>query len=247
MKNKTKDRIGEITYTKYNEYIKIIEYNGYSDMVVKFDNGFKIRTTYQHFKEGTIKNPYRKILYGIGYIGEGKFNKRSYQCWKNMFKRCYDDEYKKLKPTYDACVVCDKWHNYSNFSKWFEENYYKIENETMCLDKDILVKGNKIYSPETCIFVPNKINCLFTKSNSSRGKYPIGVNYNVEINKYQSRCSNGLGESISLGYFKTPEDAFEVYKINKENIIKKISDEYKDKIPQKLYVAMLRYEVEITD
>lgn len=247
MKNKDKNRVGESNYTKHNEYIEIIEYNGYSNIVVKIDGRFEIRSTYQHFKDGTIKNPYRKILYNIGYIGEGKYNRKSYQCWKNMFKRCYDDEYKKLKPTYETCTVCEEWHNYSNFSKWYEENYYKIDNETMCLDKDILVKGNKMYSPETCIFVPNKINCLFTKSNNSRGKYPIGVNYNSEISKYQSRCGNGLGKSISLGYYETPQEAFEAYKINKENIIKKAADEYKDKIPQKLYEAMYNWEVEITD
>lgn len=247
MKNKAKNRVGESNYTKHNEYIEIIEYNGYSDIVVKFDDGLEIRSTYQHFKDGAIKNPYRKILYNIGYIGEGKYNRRSCQCWKNMFKRCYDDEYKKLKPTYETCTVCEEWHNYSNFSKWYEENYYKIDNETMCLDKDILVKGNKMYSPETCIFVPIKINCLFTKSNNSRGKYPIGVNYNSEIRKYQSRCGNGLGKSISLGYYETPQEAFEAYKINKERYIKQVADEYKDKIPQKLYEVMYNWEVEITD
>ena len=93
-----------------------------------------------------------------------------------MLTRCYSDKYKKKKPTYEDCKVYEELLNFQNFAKWDSENYYEIEGETMCLDKDILVKHNKIYSPETCVYVPNTINVLFTKSDKIRGNTPIGVN-----------------------------------------------------------------------
>ena len=111
----------------------------------------------------------------------------------------------------------------------------------------LLIKGNKIYSPNTCIFVPQNINKLFTKSTKTRGELPIGV-YKVSgcNNKYASHF-NCCGKLANLGTFDTTEEAFNAYKIAKENEIKRIADEYKDKIPQKLYDAMYSYEVEITD
>jgi hypothetical protein len=110
----------------------------------------------------------------------------------------------------------------------------------MAIDKDILIKGNKIYSPETCIFVSRKINSLFVKCNKSRGQSPIGVCKHGK--KYYVRCS-----SMGIGSFKTIEEAFNAYKQYKEDYIKQVADEYKNKIPKKLYDALYKYEVEITD
>ena len=120
----------------------------------------------------------------------------------------------------------------------------------MALDKDILVKGNKIYSPETCVFVPQNINTLFTKRNKVRGEYPIGVSFYKNTNKYLAQCNiliNGKSQYKKLGYYNNIEDAFNAYKESKEANIKQVADYYKDNIPNKLYEAMYNYEVEITD
>lgn len=159
-----------------------------------------------------------------------------------MLERCYSKEFHKTHPTYKDCEVCEEWLNFQNFATWYIDNYYVVENQTMCLDKDILYKGNKIYSPDTCIFVPQEINTLFVKRNKSRGKYPIGVYYSKEKNKYRSM----LGKT-HLGYFDTPEGAFNVYKKAKERHIKEIADKYKCDIPKKLYEAMYEYKVDIID
>ena len=116
----------------------------------------------------------------------------------------------------------------------------------MDLDKDILYKGNKVYSPSTCIFVPHDINSLLIKCNSTRGKYPIGVTYVKRQNVFKAQCRK-RNVNIFLGHFNNSTDAFECYKIFKENLIKEIADEYKPYIPRKLYDAMYKYEVEITD
>lgn len=121
----------------------------------------------------------------------------------------------------------------------------------MCLDKDILIKNNKIYSPNTCIFVPQRINNLFTKTNKNRGNLPIGVSYYLNYNQYTATCSiikeNERKGHKTLGYFNTIEEAFNAYKNFKEKYIKQIANEYKDYIPIKLYNALLNYQVEITD
>ena len=164
-----------------------------------------------------------------------------------MLERCYSKEKRYKNPTYEDCTVCKEWHNFQNFAKWYEENYYEIEGEKMCLDKDILVKGNKIYSPSTCILVPNRINVLFCKSDKVRGDLPIGVGLSNRIkNPYRAYCHDGE-KYMALGNYNTPKEAFQVYKLYKERLVKQVADEYKPYIPKELYEAMYRYEVEIDD
>ena len=249
------NRVGEINYNTKGSRMKIIECINARNIVVIFDNGYKTKTEYSQFKKGQIKNPYDKTIYNVGYIGEGYYklitHKNIYKHWSSMIRRCYADNKNKFNPTYKDCSVCEEWHNFQNFGKWFDENYYTIENETMALDKDILVKGNKTYSPETCVFVPERINILFTKNNKIRGKYPIGVSLGNN-KKYKATISifdfvNNKKQSKHLGYFDNIEDAFNIYKKSKENNIKRTADYYKNIIPQKLYEAMYSWEVNIND
>ena len=120
----------------------------------------------------------------------------------------------------------------------------------MHLDKDILCKGNKIYSKETCIFVPERINLLFTKSDKSRGDNPIGVTP-ISSGNYQVCCSDGYGKQIPLGTYSSKEEGFQVYKKYKEKVIKEVIDSYEGKIPEPFYSrlreAMYNYEVNIND
>ena len=213
---------------------------------------------YNNFKKGNIKCPYERRYYEVGYLGEGKYDinengkhTKCYNTWHDMLKRCYDENFHKRQPTYIDCNVSEEWHNFQNFAKWYYENYYEIEGQKMCLDKDILMKYNKIYSPDTCVFVPNIINVLFTKNDKNRGNNPIGV-FDCEKVKYRVECSvynfdKNKKERKYLGVYDTQEEAFEVYKEFKERYIKKVADYYKDKIPDKLYQALYNYEVEITD
>lgn len=165
----------------------------------------------------------------------------SYRAWQLMLGRCYNTKSKK-QPTYEGCSVCNDWLRFSNFKKWFDENYV----DGYALDKDILVKGNKVYSPETCCFVPAEINSIFTKRQNKRGFYPIGVFRNGE--GFSSKVSM-FGKTVRLGTYKTPEEAFAVYKQAKEAYIKEVARKYYDegKIARNVYDALMRYEVEITD
>lgn len=247
--------IGETVKNCQGIEMELIEYFKYNNISVKFKNDNHIikNRTYQEFKNGSIKNPYCPDVYNVGYIGDGKYKTRkdnktlkSYTIWQHMLRRCYDNKFQETNPTYKDCTVCKEWHNFQNFAEWYEDNYYEVDNETMCIDKDILFKGNKIYSPDTCLIVTQKINNLFVKSNKIRGKSPIGVYYSKNENKYKANISIN-NTSKTIGTFKTELEAFQAYKEFKEKLIKEIADEYKNKIPEKLYNAMYNWKVEVTD
>ena len=250
------DRTGEINYNKHGSKMIICKYITSENIDVYFPQyDWTVKhIQYGRFKRGYVKCPYEKSVYGVGYIGEGKYiisknGKETdvYKIWRGVLRRCYDEKVHKKHPTYKDCIVCEEWHNFQNFAKWYEENYYQVNNEKMHLDKDILIKGNKIYSPQTCIFVPNKINTLFTKGDAVRGDLPIGVALDKRHNKYQSQCRTQNGSRKWLGYYNTSYEAFQVYKRFKESLVKQVADEYKPYIPQKLYEAMYNYKVEIID
>lgn len=251
------NRIGEINHNKLGEKIEIVEYNKAKDIIVQFENGCKIKTTYQHFKEGVAENPYNKTIYGKGYIGQGKYkakknNKHTiqYKFWYGMFLRCYNENQRYKYPTYKNCTVCEEWYDFQVFAEWFDKNYYEIEGQKMHIDKDILVKGNKVYSPQNCIFVPQRINELFTKNDINRGEYPIGVYFHKIKQMFRSQCSilkNDKKHQKILGEYNSPTEAFNVYKTFKESYIKEVADEYKNLIPKELYNALYNYQVQITD
>jgi hypothetical protein len=251
------NREGETIRNKYGSNMTIVEYINTQDITVKFDNGQILKSNYSNFKKGTIKSLYDKSICNIGYIGEGKYqcwnnkNKtKPYICWCSMFTRCYNENQRYMNPTYKDCTVAEEWHNFQNFAKWFYENYYEVDDERMDLDKDILVKGNKVYSPEACIFVPKDINSLFVNRQGDRGNYPLGISKAYKSG-FVATCSiydNNKYIIKRIGKFNSIEDAFySGYKPFKENYIKQVADKYKDQIPKKLYDAMYNWVVEITD
>lgn len=250
------DRTGEARTNNFGSKMIILNYIRCDNIDVYFpeyDWVFE-HTTYNNFKRRSLKCPYERRTCGVGYLGEGdapvKINKKwsnVYILWHGMMMRCYDKNYQIKQYTYKDCSVCEEWHNYQNFYKWYKDNYYEFQNERIAVDKDILCKSNKIYSPDNCVFVPQSINNLFVKREASRGEYPIGVSYHKTSNKFRASCNNVDKKSIILGDFDNPVDAFNEYKRFKELTIKKKADLCKDLIPKKLYDAMYRYEVEITD
>ena len=246
-----KNRVGEKYFTKEGYEVEIIEYFDAHNCTINFINInvilFNIR--FDHIKDGSVINPYHPTVCGVGYLGIGKYTSRNkvskdkskhYTTWANMIKRCYDEKIREKYPTYKDVTVCEEWKCFQNFAEWFEENY----REGFALDKDILLKGNKVYSPETCCFIPNEINALFTKRQNHRGKYPIGVLFNNS--RFRAQCCS-LNNKKHIGSYNTSIEAFEVYKIAKEEEIKRVAKDWKDKITEKVYQALINYKVEIDD
>lgn len=170
----------------------------------------------------------------------GLSNTKVHKLWLGMLERCYSKSRQVKTPTYIGCSVCDEWLLFSNFKRWFDEHYV----EGWHLDKDILVKGNKVYSPETCCFVPQEINGLLSKRQRFRGNYPIGVRKNYST--FVAECQVGNGRLKYYG-FSTPEDAFEVYKQTKERHIKDVANKWRGKISDSVYQALYNYKVDIND
>lgn len=233
--------------------MKILHYENANNLTIQFEDGTQVCSRYSDFKIGNIANPNFISVRGIGYMGIGEYNskKRAYEKWNKMLDRCYNEDKRNKFPTYKDVIVCEEWHNFQNFAKWYENNLWN-ENFDV-LDKDILFKGNKIYSPKTCCLVDQRINSLFCKVTASRGNCPIGVHLRKDNKKFYAKCSiikNGNYKAVYLGHYETPEEAFNVYKIFKESYIKQVADEYKTQysnFPQNLYEAMYKYKVEITD
>lgn len=242
------DRTGEKNVDRQGFDMEIEKYINNKEVLVKFPNeNYQVWAAYSAFKNGSIKTPYHRTVYNVGYLGEGKHEPRrgakathKYRAWNGMMRRCYDDMFKQRSVAYKECVVSEKWHCFQDFGDWYDENYYEIDGETMNLDKDILVKGNKIYSPDTCIYVPARINSLFVGCESTIGKSSACTYFDEKRNKYIVRSRLEY-----IGAYDTKEDAFEAYKRHKELTFRDVANEYKDKIPEKLYNAMLNYKIEI--
>lgn len=98
---------------------------------------------------------------GVGYHGsiDVDCKSKSYIKWHDMMNGYYNDKFHDRQPQYKGYTVGEEWHNYGNFKIWYEKNKYGTKS--LDLDKDILLKGNTIYSPETCCLVPHFINTLF--------------------------------------------------------------------------------------
>lgn len=241
---KTVDRTGEVHYNNQGCRMVISHYKRYSDCSVTFDNGVIIETNYSNIKKGEIKNPLHPSVSEVGYMGIGYYsqdkNPITHQRWSSMIQRCYDSSVPRLVRAYKDCSVHPDWHNFQNFAKWFEENY----KEGFELDKDVLIKGNKVYSADTCCFVPQEINKLFTNRSNTRGLYPIGVC--KWKNEFKATISIN-NECVHLGYFKTPELAFEAYKKAKEKEIKRLAKLYKRMITPQVYQAIYTYKVDLND
>lgn len=134
----------------------------------------------------------------------------AYSTWCNMMLRGYSQNYKEKYPTYQNVTVCKEWHLFSNFRNWWMCNNVAGWQ----LDKDLLVKGNLIYSPETCVYVPIYLNTLLLDSAAARGDYPLGVDLVNRLKPYRSVCGVG-GKNKHLGCFSNPQEAHKAWQLFK--------------------------------
>lgn len=253
------NRIGEIKLNNQGCQMEIVEYIDCCNIIVRFKDKYEaeVHAAYKEFKNGGIRNPYYPSVYGVGISGRkyptkinGKHTKE-YETWRGMLRRCYDEKHKKINPTYKGVSCCDEWLLFENFYEWLhsQENFDKWLNGNGCaIDKDIIIKNNKTYSPETCCLVPQNVNSLFVKKDINRGDLPIGVSRHGD--KFQSWCCNPFAcKQEFLGTYETCEKAFYSYKFRKEVLIKQVAQEEYNKgnITKRCYDAMMNYEVEITD
>lgn len=169
-----------------------------------------------------INNPMKnKLVYDVGVFDvDSDSDSISYYAWTNILTRCYSNRHLSRRPTYERCEVDSEWHLYSNFKKWFEVNYV----DGYHLDKDVLVQGNKVYSSESCVFIPPRINTLLTDRSRDRGEYPLGVSKESRRNKYKATISI-FGKNKHLGFYATPEEAHAAWKEAKKKYVSECANE----------------------
>ena len=150
----------------------------------------------------------RELVLGVGLNDSNDIVQgcRYYARWNAMLRRCYSEKITLRHTTYQGCSVCDEWLLFSNFKSWMEQQDWKGKE----LDKDLLVYKNKVYSPETCVYLEPHINNFMLKSNSIRGSYPLGVTYHKRLLKYQTKMADN-GPRKHLGTYKTAEEAHKAW------------------------------------
>ena len=236
---------GLFYHFKNGKSMMIKEYLGFKNCTVIFDDETIVYgVNLAHFKTGSVRNYNEKSVCNVGFLGIGKYNsstnKTAYDIWRGIISRCYSTNIKKSCAMYKDCTVDTDWHNFQNFAKWFEENYV----DGFDLDKDLLYKGNKVYSAKTCCFLPSQVNSLFVIQKSKRNNGIIGVQ---KVSNKFSVMLKIKNKPTYLGLFVCQQSAFLAYKKAKEQNIKNMANEFKEFISEKAYRAMIGYKVEITD
>lgn len=183
----------------------------------------------------------KKLVYGVGYNDVKKCEKKIYVTWMHMLERCYSQKRQEKRPTYIGCSVYSEWLTLSNFRNWFLQSNYK---PGLALDKDIINKNNKEYGPDNCSFVSQRVNLLILDSGASRGECPVGVHFNKRVQKYQAHIGIN-GKANHIGYFSTPEEAHEAYKIEKLAYMKVVAEEElaAGNITQSVYEALIDWTI----
>lgn len=256
MNNKVCNRRDELLGVDFNTNnggkCFVIDYRGNKDITVMFYNPIAVvKCRLDTLKKGVVKNPYCPTLFGAGYTGVGKYgySDRAYHVWKGVIERSFSISYKERFPSCKDVTVCKEWLDFQNFAAWFyEQEFHKEKDQkgrVYQLDKDVLLKGNKMYSPDTCCFIPPELNILLVSSGAARGLFPLGVHQHQSKRFYATLQK--FGKSVCLGYFNTPEEAFRAYKKAKEAHIKFLAEKWKGKIDEKVYKALLEWKIEITD
>jgi hypothetical protein len=160
-----------------------------------------------------------------------------------MISRCYGPQ-KLRQVTYAGCTVCDEWHNFQAFAEWNTQQ--RGYGEGWHIDKDLIVKGNKVYQPDRCCLLPPDVNTFLLRRQNDRGPWPIGVTLHRESGRFFAQLSVDKHQ-IVLGTFDNPDDAYAAYKAGKEREARKLAEKYKDQISAAANAALCAFTVEVTD
>ena len=181
----------------------------------------------------------KKSFFGIGYLGCGDADVRGeiYIKWANMMQRCYSEVTHRLKPYYKDCRGCEEWQNFSNFREWYRENI--IEGRKFDLDKDILVQGNNVYGPNTCSLVTHYANTIFQRR---------GIETNIVQNSVSGKFDASvyiLGKTKQIGSFDSRDEAEKMLLLYRKELINKFARRNRNKVPYKVYEAMMKWDTEV--
>ena len=251
-----KESVGIVCKTTRFGNFKILGYGGCNDVHIEFlETGYKTKTSNKEVRHGNIRDKLKPSIFNVGFIGSkyktsvNHVDAIEYKTWYSMLERCYSEKVHNVRNTYKDCEVSENFKSYEYFYEWCQKQI-GFDNDgngnPFHLDKDLLIKGNKVYSENNCVFLPSEINTLIIKCDKVRGDCPVGVTYHKSSNNYAAQISM-FGKRKHLGMFNTKLEAFDAYKTAKEWHIKEMANKWKDKIDIRAYNALMNYQVEITD
>ena len=247
-----KSSIGVVCKSKSFGDFKIVSYSDSKNVTIEFlETGYRKSCDAKEVKTGSVKDKLLPTVLGVGIVGDkyqtkiNDKNVKEYRHWFNMLNRCYNEILHLKQPTYAGCKTSENFNHYTYFYEWCHKQI-GFNNEGWHLDKDLLIKGNKIYSENTCVFLPLEINSLLSGNDKVRGNFPIGVSWHKASNKY-SASVNEFNKQKHLGLFDNEIDAFRKYKQAKEYQIKNMAEIYKGLVDPRVYEALMNYQVEIDD
>ena len=221
--------------------------------VMFFEPKCYVKCLTSNLRKGNVRNPMFPSFYSKGYLGVGKYDSRNnsaFKIWMGILIRLNDNVSRIKQPTYNDVDMCEEWLDFQNFASWcHNQDGFSMKDgkgKGYQLDKDILVKGNKLYSPETCCFVPQEVNKLLTNRRNDRGMHPIGVTYEKDRCRFTAQILC-YGKHKRLGSFGSAVEAFQAYKEAKESYIKEVAEKWKGKISDQAYESLIKWEISIDD
>ena len=248
---------GSVFKTKLYGDLIITKYINHKEVYVKFlDTGYETKAYFGNIKKGIVRDRSVPSILGVGVVGDEvtKVNGnrlKEYNLWQALLSRCYCDKFHVKCPTYKDCSVSDNFKYYPYFKEWCNNqigfNVLDDKGNYFELDKDLLIKGNKVYSEDTCCFIPREINVALIYNQTKKGNHPIGVSYSKINNKFVVYVKKGEGSREYLGYFEDASVAFLAYKASKEAYLKELANKWKDKIDLRVYEALIGWEINIDD
>lgn len=236
-----RDSIGMVFETPSLGNFKVLKYEDCKSVTIRFENtGYITKYSASQIKSGDLKDPLAPSMFGVGYLGVGEYshtnNKVAYFRWAHMLRRCTSDDLSLFR-TYQDKEVHERWHNFQNFAEWAERQPgFYVTDPVWQLDKDLLVKGNKVYGPDTCCFIPARLNTMIGRSDDVQGYFDsknndYGFGYNdTDGTNYKRR-------------FKNQEEGKLWYKENRERVTKEVADQYKNVLDSRVYKALYLWQV----
>lgn len=245
--------VGDRHLNRSGTWVVVTEYIDSKKVRVRFEDGYGYENYYvaRDIRNGRVRSPYDKTVFGVGFIGEGKHKPSvngvqtfAYKKWSQMFGRCYSETERSVL-YYKESYVKPIWHNFQNFADWCESQN-GFGDDTWHLDKDIISPGNKEYGPDICCFMPGRLNKILLKRESSRTEIPIGVLKRKDCKNYTVQSYDKNSERLYVGSFETVEEAFIAYKTQRESVVRDVAQEYENLIDPRVYESLIRYEIDIT-
>ena len=241
-------KVGEV-YPNFDGTLTVLQYVKAIKILVRHNDeyGHEMWTQADRIRKGAVRNPFSKDKNGHSFTGYGychtidsKLRAVIYRLWRCVIHRTLTDSYNKhmTRNPYEDVTLCEEWYNFQVFCKFVNENkYYRRGFQ---LDKDLLIKGNKHYSPETCCFLPQVINGVISINYETENGLPVGVNPKYD---YYEAAISYRGKRKRIGKYKTPEEASAAYVEAKEAYVKELALEWKDKIEPRAFEALMNWTV----